>query len=246
MLLARSSNFCSLFFGFCVLLITLACVPGKSGAACVSEPGVNLVQDGTFNMTNSYWDGNCFDSSQCNVTTYGGKSACEFGAIGDTSDIQQTLSTCALTGYCLSFQLASGSGTPNEFIVSWNSQVLLDLVNCSSFSWTSHSYNVQCDEGNTTLTFSGQHDSSFFYLTAVSVVVGPCQSPSVSPSPSALPSQSAAPTPSVSVLPLPSRSPSLGLNNTNPMPSASPSQSPHAESQHNGGNMVSSFMLQAK
>jgi hypothetical protein len=81
------------------------------------------------------------------------------------------LATTAGTSYLLSFWLDSPDGrTPNEFLVSWNGNTLLDQTNLPVIGWTNIQFVVTATGTSTVLQFGFRDDPSYLGLDDISVV----------------------------------------------------------------------------
>ncbi|MBX9580431.1 MAG: hypothetical protein K2X87_08995 [Gemmataceae bacterium] len=92
-----------------------------------------------------------------------------FGPIGSTGGISQDLATVAGQTYTVSFALANFDGTPNSFSADFGGTNLLTLVDNPAMPYTLFSFDVVATGALTTLSFTTQHDPSYYLLDAVSV-----------------------------------------------------------------------------
>lgn len=83
--------------------------------------------------------------------------------------LYQVLNTQAGGSYNLSFDYASGDGTPSELKVLWDGSVVLDLTNANTYPTQYSVANLTANSGRTQLTFLGRQDPSFLFLTNVDV-----------------------------------------------------------------------------
>ena len=98
--------------------------------------------------------------------TYGAQLA-TFGSAGYLS---QTLSTTPGAVYSISFWFHNPvSHTNNNFQVSWNGTVLLDMTNFPVIGWTNIQMTVTATAGVSVLQFGYRNDSAYFGLDDVSV-----------------------------------------------------------------------------
>ena len=133
----------------------------------------NGLVDGGFENGLSGWtlvasDGFSFVSSP---PAHDGSASFAFGQVGSPATLSQTLATVAGETYTLSFWLendAAGSG--EIFAASWGDQTLLSLSNTPAQGFTEYSFTVVASNANTTLSFAGQNDSSYWHLDDVWVV----------------------------------------------------------------------------
>jgi hypothetical protein len=93
--------------------------------------------------------------------------------------ITQTVSTASGQTYLLSCWFANNLGTPNEFEVNWNSNVLLDLVNSDKQPWTNYTFSVT-GTGSDVITFMGSQTPNWNGLDNISLT------PTTIPAPGAI------------------------------------------------------------
>jgi uncharacterized repeat protein (TIGR03803 family) len=126
---------------------------------------------GTF--TNWTGSGNLVGQSVTTGSTYAhsGNYGAALGAIGSLGFLSQRIPTTAEGVYLISFWLYSGrGGPPNEFLVSWNGNVLLDKTNLIAIGWTNIQFLVTATADTAVLQFGYRNDSSYFGLDDISVV----------------------------------------------------------------------------
>jgi hypothetical protein len=94
--------------------------------------------------------------------SYGGK----FGQVGSIGYLSQTISTTPGQSYLLSFWLDSSANpnpprktTPNQFLVSWAGNTLLNLTNIAVIGWTNLQFVVSASATNSVLQFGLQDDT---------------------------------------------------------------------------------------
>jgi hypothetical protein len=132
-----------------------------------------LVTNGGFETGNfSGWtqSGNTGFTGVGTSPVHSGTYAAFFGPIGSLGYLSQTLTTSPGGIYDLSFWLENSGGTPNEFQVSWNENVIFDQSNLPGFTFTSESFpGLIATELTTELKFGFRQDPSYFYFDDVSV-----------------------------------------------------------------------------
>ena len=98
--------------------------------------------------------------------TYGAQLA----TFGSSGYLSQTLSTTPGAVYSISFWFHNPvSHTNNNFQVSWNGTVLLDMTNFPVIGWTNIQLTVTATAGVSVLQFGYRNDSAYFGLDDVSV-----------------------------------------------------------------------------
>ena len=137
----------------------------------------NLVLNGGFETGDfSGWttNGNFTYTSVATGSTYyahSGTFGAQLGPSGSLGFISQTLATTAGTSYLLSFWLDSPDGkTPNEFLVSWNGNTLLDQISLPVIGWTNIQFVVTATGTSTVLQFGFRDDPAYLGLDDISVV----------------------------------------------------------------------------
>src|SRR6185312_12670505 len=84
--------------------------------------------------------------------------------------LSQTLATIPGTTYSISFWLDNPtSHTNNEFRVSWNGTVLLDMTNLPVTGWTNIQLTVTATAGTSVLQFGYRNDTAYFGLDDITV-----------------------------------------------------------------------------
>jgi hypothetical protein len=136
----------------------------------------NMVLNGGFEMGNfSGWtsSGNFTYTAVITGSTYAhsGTYGAQLGPSGSLGYLSQTLATTAGTSYLFSFWLDSPNGSnPNEFLVSWNGNTLLDKTNLPAIGWTNIQFVVMTTGTSTVLQFGFRDDPSYLGLDDISVV----------------------------------------------------------------------------
>jgi hypothetical protein len=135
--------------------------------------GPNLVVNGGFETGNfSGWalSGNT-GSTTVGGTPHSGSYAANLGPVGSEGFITQTLLTTPGTSYVLTYWLANGGGTPNQFEAYIDGSVVpgSQLINAPGFSYTQYSFTFVAAGPTTQLRFGFQQDPSYYFLDDVSV-----------------------------------------------------------------------------
>ncbi|MGA2656058.1 MAG: choice-of-anchor tandem repeat GloVer-containing protein [Verrucomicrobiota bacterium] len=150
-----------------------ATIIGSGPAIAVVYPGSILnggFETGTF--TNWTAGGNFGQSSPSASANYvhSGKYGAALSAYGSLGYLSQTLSTLPGAVYSISFWLHNPtSKTNNEFQVSWNGTVLLDMTNLPVIGWTNIQLTVTAAAGTAVLKFGYRNDTAYFGLDDISV-----------------------------------------------------------------------------
>jgi hypothetical protein len=134
-----------------------------------------LVQNGGFE-TSSFSDWTYVGNSTYATVTfnssyvYSGTYGAQFGPSDSLGFLSQNLPTVGGVRYLLSFWLDNPlAGTPNEFNVSWNGNVLFDETNLAALPWTNMQFIVSTATTNSALQFGFRNDPAFFGLDDVSL-----------------------------------------------------------------------------
>jgi hypothetical protein len=163
-----------------MFLLSAALILGASAAHA------NIVTNGDFETGDfSGWTqvGNTGYSGVDTGIAHSGAYGAEFGPVGSTGGISQTLATTAGESYDLSFWLQNFGGTPNSFEVFWDGVSLDALVNAASFGYSLNELTAVALDNSTTLEFRFRHDPSWWTLDDVSVTAN---GPAPVPEPAAL------------------------------------------------------------
>lgn len=161
-------------------LPTLACVNNNgdpvigSGPAIIAAYPRSILNGGfeTGTFTNWASSGNFGSQSISTAANYrhSGTYGAQLTASGSLRYLSQTLSTTPGAVYSISFWLHNPtSHTNNEFQVSWNATVLLDMMNLPVSGWTNIQLAVTATTGTAVLQFGYRNDSAYFGLDDVSV-----------------------------------------------------------------------------
>lgn len=147
----------------------------NSAAAVLIMQLPNLVQNGGFetgNFTGWTQSGNTAYTSVSSAAAYvhAGTYGLQTGPSGTLGYLSQTLTTIPGQVYLLSFWLAnSSSGTPNQFLASWNGTNVFNQSNLGLQTWTNLVFFVTAGGSSTALQFGFRHDPSYFGLDDVNV-----------------------------------------------------------------------------
>jgi uncharacterized repeat protein (TIGR03803 family) len=150
-----------------------ATIIGSGPAIAVVYPSSILnggFETGTF--TNWTAGGNFGQSSPSASANYvhSGKYGAALSAYGSLGYLSQTLSTLPGAVYSISFWLHNpASKNNNEFQVSWNGTVLLDMTNLPVTGWTNIQLTVTAAPGDAVLKFGYRNDTAYFGLDDISV-----------------------------------------------------------------------------
>ncbi len=127
-------------------------------------------ETGTFtNWTSSGAFGSQSISTAANYR-HSGTYGAQLSASGSLRYLSQTLSTTPSSIYSISFWLHNPiSKTNNEFLVSWNGNVLLDMTNLPITGWTNIQLMVTATASTAVLEFGYRNDTAYFGLDEVSV-----------------------------------------------------------------------------
>jgi hypothetical protein len=145
--------------------------------AATSSFGANIVANGDFSNDHlGPWVSNThvgygWSSTGSNTVTTGcvGSSCVNNAQLTAANYLYQDLATVTGANYTLSFDFASGSGTPSELKILWGNNVVLDLVNAAA-TMTGYSVsNLIATSGSSRLTFLGRQDPGYLALTNVDV-----------------------------------------------------------------------------
>ena len=132
-------------------------------------------ETGTF--TNWTSSGNFGSQAISNLAAYrhSGTYGAQLTASSSLGFLSQTLATTPGTVYLISFWLDNAtSHTNNEFRVSWNGSVLMDLTNFPVIGWTNVQLTVTATAGTSALQFGYRNDTAYFGLD--DITVSPVQS----------------------------------------------------------------------
>lgn len=150
------------------LVLMCAVANGASGQNLVSNPGFE-----TGDFTGWSLSGNTGFTDVVDTPVHSGKWAGEFGQVGSTGDLFQTLVTVPGTTYTFSFWLQSGgdAGEGGQFFdASWDGSSVFSLdPPPGPFDYTQESFSVLASGSSTDIKFTFQNDPDFFHLDDVSV-----------------------------------------------------------------------------
>ncbi|MGO9244980.1 MAG: PKD domain-containing protein [Verrucomicrobiia bacterium] len=142
--------------------------------------GQNVVQNGEFE-TGDFTDWALFgtdtaddfvdDGSSSGISPHSGNYLAALGSVGSLGYLAQTLDTTTGTPYVLSVWLNSPDGlTPNEFLVSWNGNILFDETNMPALGWTNLQFSVSATGTSAVLEFGFRDDPSYLGLDDISAM----------------------------------------------------------------------------
>lgn len=101
---------------------------------------------------------------------HSGTYGAQLSSSGSLRYLFQTLSTTPGAVYTISFWMHNPtSKTNNEFQVSWNGNVLLDMTNIPVSAWTNIQLTVTADAGVSVLQFGYRNDTAYFGLDDISL-----------------------------------------------------------------------------
>ena len=150
-----------------------ATITGSGPSIAVIYPSSILnggFEAGTF--TNWTASGNFGLSTISTAANYrhSGTYGAQLYANGSLGFLSQTLSTTPGAVYSISFWLRNPTSiTNNEFQVSWNGNVLLDMTNLPITGWTNIQLMVTATAGLSVLQFGYRNDTAYFGLDDISV-----------------------------------------------------------------------------
>lgn len=142
-----------------------------------SSFGANIVSNGDFS-TGQFgpWTHNTgvgyawtVNSSATASTGCVGAACVDQNQLTTANYLYQDLATTPGGTYDLSFNYASGGGTPSDLKVLWGSDVILDLENAPNAMMGYSVSNLIASSVSTRLMFLGRQDPSFLALTNVDV-----------------------------------------------------------------------------
>jgi hypothetical protein len=172
------------------------------GLAAIFAPGgsaiaQNLVQDGGFESsisdssspgwTLSFGDGTSFYDDQVQGGKYAhtGEWSAEFAAVSasqaSSGTLSQTIAVRPATTYVVSFFLSNQGGPHDTFRATFDGQTVLSLTDAPAFGYTKYSAMITTTgkAKDAVLAFTGEQDSSAFFLDDVSVAPEGAPAPAV-------------------------------------------------------------------
>src|SRR5262245_27106709 len=136
-----------------------------------APPSIAAVLNGDFETGDfSGWTqfGNTGFTSVSSGSPHTGTYAADFGPVGSTGGIFQTVSTTSGASYTVSFWLRNDGDLPNSYEASWGGVTFSALGNVSAFGYRLFSFPVVAVSSSTELRFTFQHDPSFWWLDDIS------------------------------------------------------------------------------
>jgi hypothetical protein len=156
----------------------------QSSNAVLTVTPPSLVQNGGFeagSFTGWTQSGNIGSSAYSSVSTtssyvHSGIYGLQTGPYSSLFYLSQTLATSPGQNYLFSFWLDNpASGTPNQFIASWNGATVINLPNLGALAWTNLQFIVTATNASTAIQFGFRNDPNYFGFDEVSVT--PVSSP---------------------------------------------------------------------
>jgi len=94
------------------------------------------------------------------------------GSAGARGYISQTVPTTPGTAYSLScwFEPSPDGLAPNEFVASWNGNMLMDQINMEPTGWTNRQFTVTATGTSSVIKFGGRDDLSFLGLRGITLL----------------------------------------------------------------------------
>jgi uncharacterized repeat protein (TIGR03803 family) len=111
------------------------------------------------------------NGSQSGIAPYYGSYLALLGTTDSRGYLSQTLATTVGATYLLSCSLDSPDGqTPNEFLVSWDGNILFDQTDLPAIGWTNLQFVVTATGTSMVLQFGFRDDVTYLGLDDISVV----------------------------------------------------------------------------
>jgi PEP-CTERM motif len=109
---------------------------------------------------------------------HSGSYGAYMGPVGSDGTLSQSIATIAGEMYDIRFWLMNNAGTPNDFNVSFDGNLLFSGVDLPPFAFTEYSFNAIASGASALLEFGFRHDPSFLGLDDISVdSLGPTSVP---------------------------------------------------------------------
>ncbi len=153
--------------GLAAVAVCLALTSSASAQNLVANPGFETgdftgwTQSGNTGFTGV--DGN----------PHSGTFAAFFGPVGSLGFLSQSLATTPGSLYRIDSWLSSDGGTPSEFQVMWDGNIIFDQMNIPAHPYTLSTFFQTASTSSTPLKFGFRDDPSFLFFDDVSVTAVP-------------------------------------------------------------------------
>lgn len=131
------------------------------------QSGTNLFFDGGFEWGDFVGWTLAGDFTYSSVTTnsqyiYSGGDGAQMAGNGALDYLSQDIVTLPGAQYLLTFWLYVDGGTPNEFVTTWNGNVLFDMTNMTNVGWTNMGFIVTATTTDAQIQFGFRDDPGYF------------------------------------------------------------------------------------
>lgn len=148
----------------CMMALALVALPA-SATNLVVNPGFE-----TGDFTGWTQGGNTGFTGVTSGSSHSGTYYAYLGPVGSDGTLSQTMATTAGGAYDISLWLASDGGTPNDFSITWDGNVIYSASNIPGGGYTHIFVGAQtASTGSTTLTLAFRNDPGYLNLDDVSV-----------------------------------------------------------------------------